>query len=181
MSFATTLLPRTSRWPKELKRRLGDTEPWALHVIGPANLLEGRRIALFCSARSSGGAVLPAHDAARRFRDAGVTMIGGFHSQLEKECLEILLRGRQPIIICPGRAIESMRIPPAFRPAFDAGRLLFLSPFIEEPRRVTRQSALRRNEIVAALADEAYIAHIEKGGSTEQIVKRLREWNVPIL
>jgi predicted Rossmann fold nucleotide-binding protein DprA/Smf involved in DNA uptake len=114
-------------------------------------------------------------------RDDGVTVISGFHSPIEKECLKILLRGVQPIIICSARAIESMRIPPACRAAFDAGRILFLSPFTKQPRRVTKKSALRRNEVVAALADAAFVAHIESGGKTDQIVRKLSEWKVPLL
>jgi hypothetical protein len=114
-------------------------------------------------------------------RDEGRTVISGFHSPIEKECLTILLRGEQPIIICPGRAIETMRIPAECRRAFDAGRILFLSPFAEQPGRVTKESAFRRNEVVAALADEAYVAHVEPGSHTEAIVTMLKAWNVPLL
>jgi predicted Rossmann fold nucleotide-binding protein DprA/Smf involved in DNA uptake len=113
-------------------------------------------------------------------RDNGVTVISGFHSPIEKECLRILLRGSQPIIICPARAIETMRIPTECRRAFEAGRILFLSPFTLQPTRMTRESAIRRNEFVAALADEAYIAHISEGGETERIARRLHDWSVPI-
>jgi hypothetical protein len=144
-------------------------------------LLSGRRTGLFCSARTPGAAILRAHDAARRMRDEGVIVISGFQSPIEKECLKILLRGKQPIIICPARAIDSMRIPAECRTAFDAGRVLFLSPFTKRPKRVTEDSALVRNEVVAALADEAYIAHITAGGKTDQIVRKLNEWKVPIL
>jgi len=171
----------SAAWPKSLTTRLGASAPPMLHVVGPAELLTGRKVALFCSARTPGEAILRAHDAARRMRDEGVTLISGFHSPIEKECLKILLRGKQPIIICPGRAIEAMRIPAGCRAAFDAGRVLFLSPFGKQPRRVTKESALRRNEVVAALADEAYVAHIETGGKTDQIVRKLTEWKVPIL
>jgi hypothetical protein len=111
-------------------------------------------------------------------RDAGVTAISGFHSPIEKDCLRILLRGTQPIIVCPARAIEGMRIPPECRAAFEAGRLLFLSPFTEQPRRVTQGAALRRNEVVAALADEVFIAHITPGGRTERMAEMLRGWGV---
>ena len=137
--------------------------------------------ALFCSARTLGDAILRAHDAARRLRDAGITVISGFHSPIEQECLRILLRGAQPIIICPARALDAMRIPTECRAAFAAGRVLFLSPFSQKPKRITQDSALRRNEVVAALADEAYLAHIASGGKTDQILKQLREWQVPIL
>jgi len=178
---AAVIEPGDRAWPQTLSARLGVSAPSELHLIGPAPLLAGRKIALFCSARTPGAAILRAHDAARRMRDEGTTVISGFHSPIEKECLKILLRGKQPIIICPGRAIESMRIPADCGTAFEAGRILFLSPFTKQPRRVTKESALWRNEVVAALADEAYVAHIESGGKTDQIVKKLAEWKVPIL
>jgi len=126
-------------------------------------------------------AILRAHDAARCLRDDGATVISGFHSPLEKECLRILLRGRQPIIVCPARTIDGMRIVGELRPAFEAGRVLFLSPFTDAPRRVTRASARRRNEIVAALADEEFIAHITSGGEAERLAGLFRQWGVPII
>ena len=42
-------------------------------------------------------------------------------------------------------------------------------------------SALRRNEVVAALADQAFIAHITPGGQTAQMADWLRLWHVPLL
>lgn len=177
----TALKPGDAFWPKCLTERLGKDAPRGLHAIGQVALLAGRRTALFCSARTPGNAILRAHDTARRLRDAGVTVISGFHSPIEKECLHILLRGKQPIIVCPARTIETMRIPTEFRAAFDAGRLLFLSPFIESPNRVTKDAALRRNEVVAALADEAFIAHIASGGQTARMADMLKRWGVPFL
>jgi predicted Rossmann fold nucleotide-binding protein DprA/Smf involved in DNA uptake len=175
------LQPTDAHWPTQLSERLGSSAPRVLHAIGPLALLAGRRTALFCSARTPGDAILRAHDAARRMRDAGVTVISGFHSPIEKDCLRILLRGNQPIIVCPARAIEGMRIPPEWRAAFEAGRLLFLSPFTERPDRVTQGSALRRNEVVTALADEGFIAHITPGGRTEQMAEMLRRWGVRLI
>ena len=174
----TKLTPRDAHWPKSLTDRLGVSAPSALQAIGPVALLAARKTALFCSARTPGDAILRAHDTARQLRDEGITVISGFHSPIEKDCLRILLRGNQPIIVCPARAIEAMRIPPEFRAAFEAGRLLFLSPFTGRPRRVTQGSALRRNEVVAALADEGFIAHTTPGGRTEQMAEMLRRWGV---
>ena len=114
-------------------------------------------------------------------RDEGVTVISGFHSPIEKECLHILLRGKQPIIVCPARAIDGMRLPAELRAAFDAGRVLFLSPFTREPKRVTKDSALRRNELVAALADEAYIPYLSSGGQTARIAEMMMGWKVPLV
>lgn len=171
----------TPDYPATLASRLGDGAPEALVALGDPALLGARRTALFCSARTPGDAILRAHDASQRMRDEGVTVISGFHSPIEAECLHILLRGKQPIIICPARAIEGMRIPPECRPAFDNGRVLFLSPFAQGPARITKRSATRRNDVVAALADTAYVAHVTPGGQTEQTAEQLRKWGVPIV
>jgi predicted Rossmann fold nucleotide-binding protein DprA/Smf involved in DNA uptake len=168
-------------YPAMLRSRLAEKAPAELTVLGDASLLRARRTALFCSARTPGDAILRTHDAARHMRDEGRTVISGFHSPIEEECLRILLRGRQPVIACPARAIETMRVPTAIRAAFDAGRVLFLSPFTQRPVRITKDSAVRRNEVVAALADDAYFAYVEQGGGTARIARMLGEWGVPRL
>ena len=162
-------------YPAILHEHLSEKAPERLTAIGPVELLANQKTALFCSARTPGEAILRAYDMARRLRDEGATVISGFHSPIEKECLKTLLRGKQPIIICPARAIERMHIPTECRPAFDSGRILFLSPFIEKPKRIDRQSALYRNEVVAALADTIYLAHIEPGGDLERIANLFRQ------
>jgi predicted Rossmann fold nucleotide-binding protein DprA/Smf involved in DNA uptake len=178
---ATLVAPLDPYWPQSVTERLGDAAPSGLRAIGPLSLLEREKTAFFCSARIPGKAILPIHDAARRLRDAGVTVVGGFHSPVEKECLRILLRGRQPIIICPARGIDTMRMPAEYRPAYEVGRLLFLSQFESGPSRVSQRSAHRRNALVAALAQRAYVGHANQGGRTEATLDLLRRWKVPIL
>jgi len=160
---------------------LGDDAPAQLSALGNLDLLRSPKTGLFCSARCPGSAILATYDRAAQWREDRRCIISGFHSPVEKECLRILLRGSAPIIMCPGRAIEAMRIPAECRTAFDSGRVLFLSPFTKQPTRVTKESASRRNEVVAALADEAYIAHVAPGGKTSEIVRMLKEWKVAIL
>ena len=181
------LTPADADWPARLTERLGDAAPSALHAIGPVSLLAEHKTALFCSIRTPGDAILRALDTARRLRDEGATVISGFHSPIEAECLRILLRGKQPILVCLGRAMcpgaarAGMRIPSACRAAFDAGRVLFLSPFAESPKRVTKASAARRNEVVAALADAVFLAHVAPGGQTAGMAELLKRWGVPVL
>jgi predicted Rossmann fold nucleotide-binding protein DprA/Smf involved in DNA uptake len=180
-AFEVVAVTRTHPdWPTQLTKRLGSGVPATLKTMGNISLLRNRKVALFCSARTPGDAILRAHDAACRMRDDGITVISGFHTPIEKECLRILLRGKQPIIVCPARAIETMRIPTDCRAAFEIGRLLFVSPFERRPTRITKNSAIRRNEVVAALADEVLIAHITPGGQTEQIAKMLQEWGMSV-
>jgi predicted Rossmann fold nucleotide-binding protein DprA/Smf involved in DNA uptake len=125
--------------------------------------------------------ILRLYDAAREWRDNGTTVISGFHSPMEKECLEILLRGNQPIIICPARSIENMRLPKSWIAALEQERLLLLSPFDPQHYRVTGDLAQRRNLFTAALADKILIAHIAAGGKTESFAQTIREWGKELL
>jgi hypothetical protein len=51
--------------------------------------------------RCSGSIVNKTFDAIRELRDAGIVVVVGFHSPMKKECLNFLLRGEQPVIVCP--------------------------------------------------------------------------------
>jgi hypothetical protein len=46
---------------------------------------------------------------------------------MERECLTILLRGTQTVIVCPARSINGMRIKKEYEKPLKEGRLLFLS------------------------------------------------------
>jgi predicted Rossmann fold nucleotide-binding protein DprA/Smf involved in DNA uptake len=178
-SGLATLTRSDARWPEKLSERLGNTAPQKLYVIGPMNLLALRKTALFCSARVPGDIILRSHDTARRLRDDGAAVISGFHSPIEKDCLGILLRGKQPIIICLARAMEKIRLPSVWRTALNSGRLLIVSPFEKRPRRPTVESSRQRNELVTALADDVLIIHATRGGQIERISELAGRWHIP--
>ena len=167
----TRITPGDAHWPRQLTERLGIFVPTRLSALGNLELLALPKTALFCSTRCPGKVILTAYDQAAKWRDAGRCIISGFHSPVEKECLQILLRGSHPIIICPARSLPQ-RVLPDWKKPLTAGRLLILSCFPESERRVTTELAARRNEFVAALADEVWFAHITPGGQMEQLAKR---------
>jgi predicted Rossmann fold nucleotide-binding protein DprA/Smf involved in DNA uptake len=166
-------------YPAMLADRLGVEAPRQLMALGNLDLLNLPKTALFCSVSCPGHAILAAYDKAASLRDAGRCVISGFHSPIEKECLRILLRGVQPIIICPARSLENLRAPGDWKAPLSAGRLLIISSFSSAHRRVTADLAARRNEFVAALADEAWFAHITPGGKADHLTKRLADWQIP--
>lgn len=103
-------------------------------------------------------------------------MIGGFHSAVERECLTVLLRGSQAVVICPARSLAGMRVPGKWRKPLAEGRLLVLSPFGAGQRRVTAALAAEPNEFVLALADEVWFAHVAPGGETKPLARLAAEW-----
>ena len=162
-----------TRYPACLRERLGTERSPNLSAIGNLDLLALQKTGLFCSARCPGDAILRTYDQAAKWRDEGRCIISGFHSPVEKECLRILLRGSQPVIICPARSLENMRLAPDWKKPFSDSRLLILSCFSGNEDRVTSTLATRRNEFVAALADEVWFAHVAPGGQMQRLAQKI--------
>lgn len=104
-----------------------------------------------------------------------------YDSPIERDCLHILLRGQQPLIICPAGTLDGMRLPRAWQTALNAGCLLLLSPFETTSRRITAESVHHRNTLVAALADQVFIAHGVPGGQIAALAARMNAWRVPLI
>jgi len=170
-----------SGYPPALHEYLGDRAPTTLTATGNLDILRQKKLALFCSVKCPGTLILQTYDLACALRNAGVTVISGFHSPMEKECLTLLLRGTQPIVICPGRGIEKMRLPAEWKAPLAEGRLLLLSPFAEKLRRVTADLAQKRNEFVAALADAVFVAHAAPGSKMELFCHGMLTSGKPLL
>ena len=163
-----------------LSRYLGEHAPHTVTATGNLDILKSKSLAVFCSNKCPGNIILRTYDLMRQIRDREITVISGFHSAMERECLNILLRGNHPVIICPARSIERMRIKPGYRKPLEDGRLLILSPFTGEEKRISSERSLRRNFFVAALAASIFIPYALPKSKTEQFCNELLTWNKPM-
>ena len=146
---------------------------WA---IGNLDILKTRLIGFFCSTKCPGSVIVHIYDLARALRDSGISVISGFHSPMEKECLDLLWRGRPPVVLCPARNIDQIRFPAAWRTPIAEGRMLVLSPFGAPHRRPTADLAEQRNRFVSTLADTVAIAHAHSGSK----IDRLYTWSMAL-
>ena len=137
-------------------------------AIGNVEILAMPLLGFFCATRCPGNVILRTYDLAQALREAGVPVIGGFHTPMEKECLEVLLRGQQPVVICPARSIARLRMPISWRKPCAEGQLLILSPFAAHQRRPTTALAEHRNCFVATLATHIFVAYANPGSRTAQ-------------
>jgi hypothetical protein len=78
-------------------------------VIGNLDIRDTNLLGVFCSIRCPGNIILNTYDCMGILRGCGVVVVSGFHSPIEKDCLDILLKGTQPIVVCPTRGIVRMR------------------------------------------------------------------------
>ena len=163
------------RYPAGLKRWLGNDAPTTITACGDLAVLRPKTLALFCSVKCPGNLILQTYDLAQKLRAAGATVIGGFHSPMERECLRILLRSPHPVIVCPAHRLPK-RVPPEFRKPLEEGRLLLLSQFADTVRRADEETAHKRNRLVAALADKILVAHAAPNSKTEFFCREIIAW-----
>lgn len=177
----TTISAQDALYPKELVLFLKELAPAKLAAIGRPELLVGNKLALFCSVKCPGNLILQTYDLAIALRELPITVISGFHSPMEQECLAVLLRGTHPIIVCPARSLQRMRIRPEWLKPIDEGRLLLLSAFGEKLHRATEDLAGERNQHVAAMAEKIFVAYAAPGSKTEEFCRGVLAWRKPLL
>lgn len=167
----------TQRSPEPIDSRFAG----ALGSIGSVSLGNKRILGFLCSIKCPGDLILRTYDAIRSLRDDGAVIAGGFHSPMEKESLDLLLRGTQPVVICLARSVERMRVPAEWRGPVDEGRLLILSPFDSNVRRITKETAQRRNEFIATISDELFIPHATPGGEVEALCRKVQTSGMKVI
>jgi predicted Rossmann fold nucleotide-binding protein DprA/Smf involved in DNA uptake len=180
LSPLTILTPNNAHYPSALmggKERSLFPQIWAL---GDASILKRPLLGFFCSVKCPGDLILRTYDLARALRDAGVAVISGFHAPIEKDCLDLLLRGSQPVVICPARSIQNMRFVKNLKANIEKGRVLLLSPFEETVKRPTAQISERRNQFIGALSAAVFVAYAEPGGKTEEFCKEILSAGKPL-
>lgn len=165
-------------YPDRLVVRLGADAPKRIAVIGSITAFSAPMTALLCSKETPGATILKAFDQAAAWRDAGRCVISGFHSPLERQCLDILLRGKQPIVLALARGIGTLRLSALLRRALDEGRLTIVSQFPETMTRVTAAQAHQRNRFVAAMSNEITFAFIAYASTLSSIEHESKCWGI---
>jgi predicted Rossmann fold nucleotide-binding protein DprA/Smf involved in DNA uptake len=133
------------------------------HHIGNLRLLKLPKTAFLCSRKVPASIVLKCYDWAIQQREQGNCVISGFHSQIEKDVLHYLLKGKQPIIVALARGLKK-KLEPEFVKPLNEGRLLIITPFENDVRKITQETAAVRNQMMIELADSVVVGYLEAGG-----------------
>jgi len=168
-----TTPPDDPAYPTALKTCTAFKSVPSLNAIGNMGLLSQNSIALFCSVQCPNDLILKTYDLVQALRDRGITIISGFHTPIEQDCLKILLRGTQAMIHCPARSLHKIRLSPEQKQAIGENRLLLISPFSASYPRVTAELAEKRNEAIGAIAHTIFIAYAAPNSKTLAFAQRL--------
>ena len=170
----------TDLYPKAVTAIFGTDAPEKISFAGNEEILNTKKIGLFVSINCPGVMIFQSYDFVFKMRSRNVSFVSGFHSPMEKECLRSLAIGSAGIIWCIAKSIESFKLPEDLEKVFDDGRLLIISSFPEKINRITRETSLLRNKIVAAIADESFFSYAAPDGSTEKLCCEAIEWGKPV-
>lgn len=150
-------------------------------TLGNTSLLDRKRIGYFASSKVATLSVLPTLDwAAEVASREDVAVVSGFHSKMEREVLDFLLRGKCGIICVLARSIYK-KIPDKFREAYNSGRVLFIAPFKTSATRTSRHLCQQRNEYVASISDELVFSSLTRDSSLYQLYSAMLPYKPSIV
>jgi hypothetical protein len=141
-----------------------------LKYFGNKSILNNNKTAFLCSRKVPAGIILGSYDWAKQQREAGNCIACSNHSPIEKDVFDILLKGKQPLILVLPRGLKK-RWEPKIIEAVQSKRLLIINPFDQTVTRITRETAHKKNETIIALTDEIVAGYVEKGGQLEELMK----------
>lgn len=138
--------------------------------LGNIDLLKSSKTAFLCSQKCPAEVVLKSYDWAKKQREAGNCIFCSNHSQIERDVFEILLKGNQPLIYVLSRGLKS-RWNAEITMAIENNRLLILTPFTSDIKRVTRNSSEKKNEFIVSMSDQIVVGFANIGGQLERLLK----------
>ena len=147
-----------------------------LYFLGNRDILNLHKTAFLCSRKYPASIVLKSYDWAIMQREEGRCVISGFHSTIEKDIFGYLVKGTQPVILALARGLKNRWLKEVLD-LIDKERLLVITPFDTSVKRVVRETAIKRNELMVQLADEILIAYASPKGNLESIVKKYQHTN----
>ena len=144
-----------------------------MEYFGNKEILKNYKIGFLCSRKVPAGIILKTYDWAIKQRDEGKCIISGFHSKIEQDVFDILLKGKQPIIMVLARSLKK-RWSKEILEAVNKNRLLIISPFKQQIKRITTENANKRNKIILDLADQIIIPFTNSNGNLSKILTKYR-------
>lgn len=143
-----------------------------MYTIGNEQLLQNNPIAIYCSREIPLSIYQPALELVQALLARPVTLAGGWLSALEKAALKSRTHeAPSNIIFFLAKGINDFMIPADLRGDLDAGRALFISPFLKG-KRIDRKMVARRDELILSHINRYLFLNINEGGNLDKLFDR---------
>jgi len=145
-----------------------------MEYFGNKGIINNHKTAFLCSRKCPADIILKTLDWAKSKKDKGECVISCFHSRIEKDVFDILIKGTQPLILVLARGMKK-RWPKEIKNAVEQKRLLIISPFDKSITHITQETANKRNIIMVDIADEVFLAYAVKDGNLDKLLKGIKQ------
>ncbi|MDK2840650.1 MAG: hypothetical protein PWQ17_155 [Anaerophaga sp.] len=142
-----------------------------MDYLGNKELLNLHKTGFLSSRKCPASVVLKSYEWAKAQRQQGNCIVCGNHSTIEKDVFEILLKGSQPLILVLARNMKS-RWDENITTALNQNRLLIISPFPENVKRITRETAYCRNLEIIKMCDCLTVGYVSPGGQLAKLLEK---------
>jgi predicted Rossmann fold nucleotide-binding protein DprA/Smf involved in DNA uptake len=146
--------------PSHYAQRVGAELAARIVGAGETALLAEPLLGLIASRECPGHVLLETLALVPEWVRAGRVIVSGFHSPLEQQVLRSALRRKGRVVKVLARGMADYRPQPEEREPLASGRMLVITACPPEVRRTTRETALARNRLVLALADEVAAPYV---------------------
>lgn len=143
-----------------------------MEYLGDKTLLNEYKVGFLCSRKVPASIVLKSYEWAKEQREMGICVVSGNHSQIEKDVFEILLKGKQSLILVLARGMFK-RINNTLMEEINKRRLLIIAPFPKSVIRITATTAEHRNQYMIKISDKLVTGYLSKNGMLERNLKEL--------
>ncbi len=141
-----------------------------MKTFGNISILNLRKIGFLAGSKIASLSVLPTFDwAVEMAKREDVAIVSGFHSKIERQVLEFLLKGKCCIICVLARGIYKRPVEP-YIAAFNSGRVLFISNETDSITRASKETCHRRNEYVASISDKLVFSSVTPESSLHALI-----------
>ena len=148
--------------------------------LGNKDILNNYKTDFLSSRKCPAEVVLNSYEWAKRQRAEGNCVVCGTHSQIEKDVFEILLKGVQPLVLVLPRGLKK-RWDKSWIENIEKGRLLIVSPFSKNVTRVTRETAILKNETILGISDQIVVGYKSPNGQLDRLLTNLKFDQVHLL
>lgn len=143
-----------------------------MEYFGNQDILKHYKLGFLSSRKCPAEIVLKSYDWAKNQRAEGNCVVCGNHSQIEQDVFRILLKGEQPLVLVLPRGLKK-RWDKVWLDNVKKDRLLIISPFTKDISRVTRETAVRKNETILSLSDQIIVGYKSPSGQLDELLTNL--------
>lgn len=152
-----------------------------IFLAGNEQLLQKKKIGIFVSRTIPLNIIVPSEKFLLSLSELPYVFMGGWHSPFERRILKKLLSADKEAIFFTSKGIKNQSLYKYFTKAITRKRLLIVSLLLEMGK-VTLDNSIKRNEMVADIAEHNLFIFINRGGNLENLFNKLLGQNrVPLV